>query len=279
MEENKEINYLILVVVYNIDVKESESINSLIGSNDYITNSCVLVWDNSLDVQQPTSIEWLFDRIKHVEYIHKPENIPLSRVYNEVINKNCLENYDYLILLDQDSTFTVDFFCQLNKSINEFKNVPLFLPIVISSNQIVSPADIFMFKGKYWKSKRLGLVESKYKAAINSGMVISFDYLKNRFAGYDERLKFYGTDTYFLKTYSKSNDYFCVFDYDLHHHLAYCNSRDVDIIINRHPECMKAVLLLNSTNFTMKLLVKLYILIFSIKQAIKYKDIRFLDVR
>lgn len=275
MEPDKNISYLILVVVYNIDAIESETINSLVNSSQYINNSSVIVWDNSTNAQKAGSIKWIFERIKHVEYIHKPENIPLSKVYNEVINKHSNVDYDYLILFDQDSTFTSDFFYQLNKSIDEFLNVSLFLPIVISDNNIVSPANLFLFKGNYWKSKKLGLVEAKNKAAINSGMVISFEYLKNRFVGYDERFLFYGTDTYFMKTYAKDNDCFCVFDGEILHHLAYCDNSNVDEIIKRHPENMKAVLLLNSDNFAMKVLTKFYLFLFSIKQSFKFRDIRF----
>jgi len=278
MEATKEISYLILVVVYNKNLRNSESINSLVYSVNHLDNSKIIVWDNSPNKQDATSIEWAFNCIKNVEYIHKPENMPLSKIYNQIINKHRKTKYEYLILLDQDTTFTPDFFRQLCKSIYEFKSVSLFLPIVISSNKIVSPANLFMFKGEYWKSKKLGLINAKNKAAINSGMVISFEYLMNRFSGYDERFKFYGTDTYFMKMYSKFNDFFCVFDYEVEHHLAYSDSSDVEIIINRHPECMKAVLLLNSSNLAMEALTRLYVLMFSIKQAFKYKDIRFLDV-
>lgn len=276
MDADQKNYYLILVVIYNVDLKNSETINSLVNSGKYLNNSTVIVWDNSFYGQDERTLDWAAAGINDMRYIHKAENITLSKIYNEVINKHREDNYSHLILLDQDSTFGPEYFYQLNKSIDKFKNVSLFLPIVISSNQIVSPANIFLFKGEYWNTKIIGLVKAKHKTAINSGMVISFAYLKNKFPGYDERFKFYGTDTYFMKLYSKYNDEFCVFDSVVKHHLAYKDGTNVAGIIKRHPENVRAVFLLNSENYAMKFLTLVYVLIFSIKQSIKHKNIRFL---
>lgn len=275
MESPEELTYLILVVIYGIDLKASETINSLVLSHSCLDMARVIIWDNSTISQQLTSIEWATDKIKNYEYIHRPENTPLSRVYNEVIGIYG-RGFKYLMLFDQDSNFKPDFFYQLNESIMKFKDVPLFLPIVISSNQIVSPADLFMFKGNYWRSRKTGLIESKYKAAINSGMVISFEYLVNHFVGYDERLKFYGTDTFFMKMYSKDNDFFCVFNTEVQHHLAYNDGSNVEGIVRRHSENMRAVYLLNCDTLLIGTLTSLYLIVFSIKQSIKYRDARFL---
>lgn len=276
MEENQKNCYLILVVIYNVDLKASETITSLLNSRHYLNNSSVIVWDNSLHFQQQSTVDWVAAGINDVRYIHRAENITLSKIYNEVINKHRDDKYSHLILLDQDSTFGPEYFFQLNKSINRFRDISLFLPIVISSNQIVSPANIFLFKGEYWGDKKIGLVKAKHKTAINSGMVISFEYLRDKFPGYDERFKFYGTDTFFMKLYSKYNDEFCVFDCVVKHHLAYKDGTNVEGIIKRHPENVRAIFLLNSENIAIRLLTLVYVLIFSIKQSIKHKDIRFL---
>lgn len=276
MQADKNITYLALVVVYDTDFKESETINSLADLSTYLGDSKVVIWDNSTDVQKPSNIQWAYDCFKHVEYIHKPENLPLSVVYNTVIKTHCNDGYDYLILLDQDSKLPTDFFIKLNEAVKAFNDVSLFLPIVISSNQIVSPADIFFFKGKYWKTKKLGLQKAKNKTAINSGMVISFKYLKNRFVGYDERLLFYGTDTYFMKMYAKDNESFCVFNSEVSHHLAYSDFNNIDGIVKRHPEIVKSILFLNSDNPVIKVLTLFYLFLFTIKQSFKYRDIRFL---
>lgn len=275
MESAKEIKYLILVVVYNMPLNKAETIISLVNSNYYLYNACVIIWDNSAGAQQASNTNWLSEQIANVEYIHEPDNMPLSRIYNNIITKYRNHDFDYLVLFDQDSGFSSDYFWKLNESIIKFRNISLFLPTVISSNNIVSPADLFMFKGRYWKIKKIGLVKAKHKSAINSGMVISFKFIRNQFTGYDERFKFYGTDTYFMKMYARGNDYFCVFDSEILHHLAYCDFNNVDGIIQRHPENMRAILMLNDYNVLIRLLTKFYIILFSIKQSVKYKSIRF----
>ena len=54
-----------------------------------------------------------------------------------------------------------------------------------------------------WKEKLTGVLKINNRFAINSGMVIDAHYLANTFKGYDERIKFYGTDDDFILKYDE----------------------------------------------------------------------------
>ena len=206
--------FLILIVLYECKVKDSLSYTSLLKSSEYLSASKLILWDNSSSIQSIDDISCFQD----IKYIHTPENISLSKIYNRVIQEN--EGYDYMIILDQDSSFTSDYFHKTEIAINTNPDINLYLPIVKSGFIIVSPGNYKVFKGSYWEKEKYGKIEVKNTLAINSGMIINFNYLKNIFKGYDERLKFYGTDTYFMFEYAKDNKYCYVIDYIFKHDSA-----------------------------------------------------------
>ena len=169
--------FLILIVLYKCKVKESLSFISLLESSEYLSNSKLILWDNSPSIQSVDVNN--ISSFQQAEYIHTPENMSLSKIYNRVIQEN--EKYDYMIILDQDSSFSSDYLEKINKAINKHPTINLFLPLIKSDKTIVSPGNYKIFKGSYWKKEKYGIINSKNILAINSGMVINFNYLKNSY--------------------------------------------------------------------------------------------------
>jgi GT2 family glycosyltransferase len=276
VEAAMEIIYLMLVVLYNLKPKDSATIKSLVDSADYLTNAKLIVWDNSKAELDTDSMAWLYDNFKSVEYIHTPENTPLSKLYNTIIRDHQGAPYSYLILFDHDTNFGPDYFIALNKAISLKTDTHLYVPIITSKGHIVSPAELYYFKGYYWKHRTTGLIRSKPKTAINSGMAISFDYLRNHFKGYDERLLFYGTDVDFVNKYAKIFNNMYVIDCEVRHKLDYNHGYNVDNILSRHKEYLRAIYLINSNSIASKLFTRLYLFMYCAKKTIRYHDIRFL---
>ena len=213
--------FLILIVLYEFKVKDSLSYISLLKSSEYLSESKLILWDNSPSIQSIDTNNISF--LQYVEYIHTPENMSLSKIYNRVIQAN--EEYDYMIILDQDSSFSSDYLEKLNSAIIKHPSINLFLPLIRAEHNIVSPGDYKIFKGSYWKKEKYGIINAKNILAINSGMAINFNYLKNIYKGYDERLRFYGTDTSFMLEYSEDNDFLFVIDYVFKHDSALLDER------------------------------------------------------
>ena len=194
--------YLILVIVYNQKLSESLTIQSLIYSKNELQGSRLIVWDNS-KVQQDTSEKQnLFSNFSeiNIDYIHTPENLSLSQIYNNV-RKSTKYGYEYIILMDQDTVFNQSLFQVHKEAINAYGKFNLYLPIIKYKSKIISPGYLYYFKGFYFQKEIKGVVLSKFKTAINSCMIINYDYFVNKFNGYDERLRFYGTDDYFMHSY------------------------------------------------------------------------------
>ena len=143
--------FLILIVLYECKVKQSLSYISLLKSLEYLSNSKLILWDNSPSNQFIDTDNISF--LQSVEYIHTPENMSLSKIYNRVIQEN--EEYDYMIILDQDSSFSSDYLEKLNSAIIKHSSINLFLPLIKSKQTIVSPGDYKVFKGSYWKKRKI----------------------------------------------------------------------------------------------------------------------------
>tara|TARA_X000000368_G_scaffold418501_1_gene418452 strand:+ start:3174 stop:4007 length:834 start_codon:yes stop_codon:yes gene_type:complete len=264
--------FLILIVLYECKVKDSLSYTSLLKSSEYLSDSKLILWDNSSSIQSIDTDDISF--FQDIKYIHTPENISLSKIYNRVIQEN--KGYDYMILLDQDSSFSSDYLEKLNSAIIKNPSINLFLPLIKSQQTIVSPGNYKIFKGSYWRKEKYGIIDSEDILAINSGMVINFNYLKNTYKGYDERLRFYGTDTFFMFEYSKDNNVLFVIDYVFKHASALLESSE---------NIEKQMIRLNDLFFSWKItnegkrftliLINLYILIRIFKLVIKYKNISY----
>lgn len=209
---------LALIVVYGQTPIKTISFQTLAATQKTSVKVRLLIWDNSPKSHHIS--EPIAQHFERINYISTPENIGLSTIYNEVIEKH-LNHNEFLLLLDQDSAIPFDFFEQFSRHSNQHPEIDLFLPTIRANDRLVSPLPYFYGWGKYWKTPRTGIQSSKFRCAINSGMMISGKYLKGDFPGYDERLRFYGTDTQFMVSYARSRKEFFIMETIIDHDLSF----------------------------------------------------------
>ncbi len=271
---------LVLVVVYERVLSQSETLVSLSAQQGLLGDSQVLVWDNSKGAPVDAELQWLRRALPQACYLHHPENPGLATVYNTVIRDHlCTPNgkqFDFLLLLDHDSTIPDAFLPALQDGVEKYPGIFLFLPIVACRGQIVSPANLRGFKGSHWEKKETGLIAARHKTAINSGMAISSTYLRNKFGGYDERFRLYNIDNYFMREYATTNAHFVVLDAVIHHDLAVVTDQDRKSRLWRHRETIRSLHLLGDGLWLRETLTVAYCFLYSLRQAIKYRDLRFL---
>ncbi|MDR2361189.1 MAG: hypothetical protein LBD91_00460 [Prevotellaceae bacterium] len=237
------------------------------------SHSKLVVWDNSPESLHEEDLKWIHAHFPNGEYIHTPENSSMAKIYNRVYWNNL--QYDYLLILDQDTTLTPGFFVALYKAIAQHPEVNLFLPLVYHEHRIISPADFRFYRGIYWKQRLTGLVTAKNRLAIASGMTIRMNYLKVKENRFDERLKLYGVDDKFMLDYGKENDSFFVLNYVLTHHLSMFEQEDIEKKTMRfieHKHAQKTIC--RSISRLSWVMISAILFIRSIEWAIKRKDIR-----
>lgn len=208
---------IVLVVLYKQDVKHSKTLQSLFEIN--LEESLLVIWDNSPNCLSEDDFKLLNYHGLNFEYVHTPTNEPLSKIYNQIIEKY-INRYSILFLFDQDTHIRQDYFNKMEKAILENTDIALFLPYVICNSVCVSPGYFAFYRGKYTKELKIGRLESKNRIAITSGMALRLVYLQEHSLRFDEGLKFYGIDTQFCLDYALLNPYVYVIDYALEHALS-----------------------------------------------------------
>jgi hypothetical protein len=264
----------ILVCLYNKSISTSDTLKSLLKSVDQIKYQDVFIWDNSVYPLEENDIDLLKNNFKNFTYKHTPENVVLSKIYNEVIVKQ--KQVDgYLMLCDDDSEIPMSFFIKLEEQINEHSLTNLFLPQIYSNSVLVSPAKDYLIKTSLIKKLKSGILKSDNITAINSGMVISNRVFMDGFR-YDERLNFYGTDNYFMHEYAKKNDSLIVLDIKIHHDLSFNGKDNVSNKTRIFKEIKRANRIIYADNRFKKTLVVLNNTIVSVKLCLIFKTLAFL---
>lgn len=276
--ETKKIN--ILVVLYKKSLSESETIRSLYQMKEWLTEYVhLIIWDNSPITLSEEEKYCLCNEFSSclVSFYGDGKNYYLSKVYNTIIRLS--DEDSILVILDHDSTLAENYLECLLKAVNDKKNsdINLFLPIVWSHKNIVSPAYVFWIRRKLWKVPVHGKISSQNITAINSGMAMRCSYLKKQFVGYNERLQFYVTDDDFMYKYRSQNQYLYVLDTHIKHSLNFFED-DIESKLKRF-KAMKYGCLTASKekNMGLYLLEHIRYKYLAIKYAIIYNNIRFLS--
>lgn len=269
---NSDVPILILIVLYKCPLTESATINSIIAQEEKFYSYKLVIWDNS---PSPVSNQHLNELRKSIdfEYISRPENVSLSKVYNTIIADY---NFDYVLLLDQDTGIPANYFKSLNEHLVKYSHINLFLPIVKNGDLIVSPGSFHYFKGKHWKAAPTGIVKAKNVLAVTSGMFISKSYFNNYNYKFDERLNLYGIDSSFMLQYADNERELCIIPLTFAHNSALWSNPSADVLLPRFKNLTYAWKMILKDKPGSRFLYSIYSIYLSVKLAIKYSDIRFL---
>jgi hypothetical protein len=181
----------ILIVLYNKEVEDSTTFNSIDSALQYLNTSKneikICFWNNG-----PKEIKSDIKTNNYTfDFIQTVDNRSLSYIYNIFLNNNDSERY---IILDHDSELSKDY---IHECLND--NVDCMVPTIMTSNNIESPK-VYPQRSFYGPNTVL---------AIGSGICISKslrDKYKQQFSEvFDQRFYFYGVDSTFFLRLNKLN--------------------------------------------------------------------------
>lgn len=266
--------FAVVVVLYKTDLDESSSVHSLKAVASH-ANIKLTVWDNSPSPQSAVQLEAFANSFPDSEYVHTPANISLAKIYNEVVGgrKDC----QFLVILDQDSTFSYELFEQARKAAAHNLDIDLFLPFVEVDGRIYSPGHHNYIKGAYLTSLIKGRIAAKGVVAVASGTIIRMTYLLTHNPPFDERLKLYGVDTDFMLQYGERKQFVYVLNYNLTHQLSVVSNEPLASKVWRFNDMKHAVKIISRKRSRMHLVAaRLYVLYLGVKYGLQYRTIRFL---
>lgn len=186
-----------VIVLYKCRLEDSKSFKSLLRKNHF---ESIFVYDNSPEAQ-------IID-LDNLLYIHDSGNSGLGVAYNVAAKYAREKRFDWLLLLDQDTTFPELSYEYYVKAISENPNIKLFAPIhKISDGRYISPTR-YICKGSHpVKTLKQGVLKFSKAAPINSGMLINVEAFWN-VGGYDECVILDFSDIRFVEKFKKKYDVF-----------------------------------------------------------------------
>lgn len=264
----------ILVVTYGIDLIESLSLNAIqnldLRNIDY--KPVLKIWMNKYSGEKLFLEKEIEDKFE-VEIVKSIENEPLPIIYNRFLLE---QNSDYAILLDQDSIIENDYISEIYQAINK-TNACLLLPKVVHGDTLVSPGRFWFIFGSLDPSlKKIdGIVNDKNIVAINSGLVVKVQLIKDGLIKYDECLKFYFTDTKFLLDYNKLGlDVYILKSIITHDLSELSDSHNIHKACFRFKDMILGFRTIYPNSFK-RILVELYLVYIATRYSLNFKSIVF----
>ncbi len=159
-------NIVCTVVLYRKTLLESEVYKTLLRDNVQHID-CLLVFDNS---PEKRTVEM---SLPHGEfhYISNMKNLGLSENYNAAAQFAVEHDYDWILLLDEDTTFPPEALLKYKAAIEEHPQIQLFVPTHrIANGKLLSPSR--PFKGLL-KDLPSGIYPLRKLDVINSGLMVA----------------------------------------------------------------------------------------------------------
>lgn len=155
---------LVVVVVYNQEINKCDTFRSLL-----FELSDVFVYDNSL----VSGLNREIAEERGWTYFHNPENPGLSVAYNTAAQYAKEHHFCWLLICDQDTVFPHGYYNHCVSYSSSKLEVPLFAPIVMGRESVISPARSVCHMICKSKETPTGVCYLSKYAVINSGMLIN----------------------------------------------------------------------------------------------------------
>lgn len=194
-QTSSNINFKVIIVIYNNKCEISNSISSILGLNKRCVE--IVVCDNSTKKEISKNNEQ-FCKLQKVQYINMQGNAGLSRAYNRALMQT--SSNQWVVLFDQDTIVDSTYFDELEKSILIYPNTTIHVPVVKSKGVQISPCVMKGHVVKKMTVTRYGLYNNI--TAINTGMAIRASVFEKT-GNYNEMIFLDYVDHYFIRNFSK----------------------------------------------------------------------------
>ncbi|MBN2787142.1 MAG: hypothetical protein JXQ69_02355 [Paludibacteraceae bacterium] len=225
----------IVIVLYKTRIEDCISYNTLKETicNLGLTYS-VILYNNSPDIFIPLSPEY--------ELFSPKENKLLSNAYNDALESAKKKDAEYLLLIDQDTSLSKDYFNALGNVLRKGlgNNIAGVLPQIISLDEKrkISPRSYCNYIGPFWflTPIRKGIT-FRCLATINSLALLRISAI-DEIGGFPVEYPLDGLDTsYFYRFYKKGFGFY-VLGIQIKHNLSILNYK-----LNMNKDRYKSIIL------------------------------------
>lgn len=261
---------LIAIVVFNRRLTDCESYMSLMKCKE--SGNCIFYIYNNSTIPEFQNIECPLDNVVIIE---DSSNSGVSRAFNTAAFYGIKNDFEWILLADQDSKFPDSYLNSLKLAIQSNVDFNLFVPILESGGNVVSPCNFFLHRGSRRRNISIGQSSFNGLSILNSGMCISLSYM-NRCGGFEERVFLDYSDFAFIRNYRKFSNTFFVINEKVEHDLS-SEVNNFDRELMRYRMFCRSVLNYPKT-FSEYFFIRIWSLTRCLKLSLKYRKLVFLSV-
>ncbi|MDR3326838.1 MAG: hypothetical protein LBT04_01675 [Prevotellaceae bacterium] len=223
----------IILVLYRTELQDSLSYLTLC---EHIHRLSVpyelLIYNNSTEIKIKESTEYIV--------VNAEKNNMLAQAYNYALERAVKNNRKWLLLLDQDTFLSEEYFERLNVALNLQVKVAAILPVLKCKDKHLSPRSYSSIFGPWGKTNNIeesGIISNKMVSAFNSVAFLSINSLQET-GGFSEEFPLDALDTHLFYKLSRNGGYFYLLDVVLQHNLSvldyskYMTKERYDSIVN-----------------------------------------------
>ncbi|BBU43902.1 hypothetical protein PPTS312_18170 [Pseudomonas putida] len=276
-KEEQKLILAVLIVLYRKASQDSVALQSLLAQKVLLDGEGidlqVHVWNNSPGLAQPSpGARW-----------YEADNQSLSAIYNHVAADAFANGVELFMISDDDTNYSNVSLLHCLEQIEQVRNsadgnqIGVYLPRMMSNNQLVSPGSRWLFKGRLTPSARPGVVPSKNLLGINSGLIFTKACFEKMLPFYDERLRFYATDSNFFIRYEKVFPKAYLLDVTIAHDLSEHSADTPARALFRFEEMVRGLRIsFESHSLAVQVLLNIYLSYAAVRKALAYRRPSFL---
>jgi len=210
----------IVLVLYKQKLENSLSYKTLCKHISILScNYELLIYNNSSEICVEENSSYIM--------VNSKQNVMLAGAYNYALQRAIENNHKWLLLLDQDTYLSREYFEQINKALL-YENVVAIIPKLFSKQIQLSPKSYYPLFGPWIKMINInknGIIKNKTIQAFNTAALFSVDAL-SKTGGFPVDFPLDGLDTYVFYMLGKSKEQFYLMNVDLQHDLSVLDYRN-----------------------------------------------------
>ena len=231
--ENDE-RLLIVLVTYKTTLEQSSSYQTLLCHRHALTIPYqILIYNNSPEVKMHTEDD--------ITIFTSGKNDMLSGAYNYALEEAQKKNFEWMMLLDQDSELTEEYLLMVNDKIQSHDSqVTAYVPSLAHNGRFISASVYNSEAGPFWgtkPAKSSDLKENQYITAVNSCSVIRTQALVS-IGGFSEDFPLDYSDLWYYYQFYKKRYKIELLPIQMDHNLSILSLPDMGL--ERYKEYMKA---------------------------------------
>ncbi len=180
-------DFLIVMVLYRIDLEDAPSFKSLSDCNKEELIIDMVVYDNSpVSADSP---DVFTKKGFHIQYISDPANPGISKAYNTGVSLARKLKKKWILFLDQDTTLDKNLLHLFLANCNEQRDEVIFATTLYGTDKnLISPSRYFFKRGFTLSKIPKGKCKLKRTRPINSTVLVSMEVF-DKVGGYNEAIR------------------------------------------------------------------------------------------